>query len=60
MEKKGDLSDFECEMVAGARWAGVGISETADPLRFSHKTSTRVQENGTKKVKISTEQQFSG
>lgn len=38
MEKKGDLSDFECEMVAGARWAGVGISETADPLRFSHKT----------------------
>ncbi len=30
MGKKGDLSDFEPGMVIGARWAGLGISNTAD------------------------------
>lgn len=35
MGKKGDLSDFEHDMVVGARWAGMSISETADLLGFS-------------------------
>lgn len=26
MEKKGDLSDFECGVVVGARWAGLSAS----------------------------------
>ncbi len=30
------LSDFDCDMVAGAGWAGLSISETADLLGFSH------------------------
>ncbi len=29
MGKKGDLSDFECGMVVGARRAGLSISKTA-------------------------------
>ncbi len=49
MRKKGDLSDFECGMVVGARRAGLIISETADLLRFSHTTISRVTENGPKK-----------
>ncbi len=37
MSKKGDLSDFECGMVVGARRAGLIISETADlPEIFMH------------------------
>ncbi len=36
MGKKGDLSDFECGMVVGARRAGLSISKTADLLGFSH------------------------
>ena len=40
--KKGDLSDFECGMVVGARQAGLSISETADLLGFSHTTISRV------------------
>ncbi len=35
MGKKGDLSDFECGMFVGARWAGLSISKTAD-LIFTH------------------------
>lgn len=35
MGKKGDLSDFECGMAAGARWASLSISEIADLLEFS-------------------------
>ena len=42
MGKKGDLSDFECGMVVGARWAGLSISETADLLGFSHTIISRV------------------
>ncbi len=32
MGKKGDLSDFECGMVVGARRAALRISKTADLL----------------------------
>ncbi len=35
MGKKGDLSDFECDMVVGARQAGLSTSETADLLGFN-------------------------
>ncbi len=42
MGKKGDLSDFEREMVVGARRAGLSISKTADLLRFSRTTISRV------------------
>ncbi len=31
MGKKGDLSDFECGMVFGARWAGLSISKILQP-----------------------------
>lgn len=37
----GDLSDFNCHMVVGARWACWRISRTADLLGFSHTTVTR-------------------
>ncbi len=40
--KKGDLSDFEHEMVVGARWVGLSISKTADLLGFSRTTISRV------------------
>lgn len=30
MKKKGDLSDFKCGIIVGARQAGLKISETAD------------------------------
>ncbi len=42
MEKKGDLSDFECVMVVGARQTGLSISKTADLLGFSRTTNSRV------------------
>lgn len=42
MGKKGDLSNFECGMVAGARWVCLSILETADPLRFFHTNISRV------------------
>ncbi len=51
MGKKGDLRDFEREMVVGGRRAGLGISETADLLGFSHTTISRVTENGLKNRK---------
>ncbi len=38
MGKKGDLSDFECGTVIGARRAGLSISRTADLLGFSRTT----------------------
>jgi len=42
MRKKGDLSVFEpLNMVLGARWADLSISETDDLLGFSHKTISR-------------------
>ncbi len=51
MGKKGDLSDFECGMVVGARRAGLSISKTADLLGFSHTTISRVYTIGPKKRK---------
>lgn len=36
--KNDDISNFECGMVDDAEQAGLGISEIADLLRFSHKT----------------------
>ncbi len=42
MGKKGDLSDFECVMVVGARWACLSISNTVDLLGFSSTTIYRV------------------
>ncbi len=49
--EKGDLSDFECGMVVGARRTGLSISNTADLLGFSHTTISRFTENGPKKRK---------
>ncbi len=51
MGKKGDLSDFECGMVVGARRAGPSISKTADPLEFSRTTISRVYREWSKKRK---------
>ncbi len=50
MGKKGDLSDFECGMVVGARRAGLSISKTTDLLGFFHaQPSLGFTENGPKK-----------
>lgn len=37
IEKKVDLSDFECDMVISTTCTGQNISETASLLGFSHK-----------------------
>jgi len=42
MGKKGDLSNFECGMVIGARRAGLSNSQSAQLLGFSHTTISRV------------------
>lgn len=34
MENKDNLSDFECNVVVGARWADFSISETTNLLLF--------------------------
>ncbi len=49
MGKKGDLSDFECGMVVGARWAGLSISKTDDLLGFLHTIISRVYRKFKKK-----------
>ncbi len=42
MGNKGNLSYFECGMVVGTRRTGLSISKTADLLRFSCTTISRV------------------
>ncbi len=46
MGKKGDLSDSECGMVVGDRWAGLSISKT-----FHTQPSLGFTENGPKNIK---------
>ncbi len=60
MGKKGDLSDFECGMVVGARRTGLSISKTANLLRFSQTTSSSVYREWSEKEKISSERQLCG
>lgn len=42
-KKKGDLGDFECGMNAGARCAGLSISQTADTGIFFFFTQNHLQ-----------------
>jgi len=55
MGMKGDLSDFECGMVAGARRAGLSTSETADLQGFSCTTISGFYREWSEKEKISRE-----
>ncbi len=47
-------------MVVGAKWAGLSISKTADLLRFSRTTISRVYREWPEKEKISSERQLCG
>ncbi len=60
MGKKGDLSDFECGMVVGAKLADMSISKTADLLGFSRTTISGVYRERSEKEKTSSEQQLCG
>lgn len=49
MWKKGDLGEYECGMVVGARPAGLSVEETADLLGFFHTIIFRVSREWSKK-----------
>ncbi len=51
MGKKGDLSDFEHGMFVGDKRAALSISKTADLLRFSRTTISRVYREWSEKRK---------
>ncbi len=55
MGKKEDLSDLECGIVVGGRWAGLSITKTSDLLRFSSTTISRVYREWSENEKISSE-----
>lgn len=56
--EKGDLN--ECDVVVGARKAGLSISKISDLLGFFHTAISRVYKEWPSKEKISNELQFSG
>jgi len=59
MGKKGDLSNFECDMVVGARQAGLSISQSAQLLGFSNTTISSIYK-WCEKGKTSSMRQYSG
>jgi len=58
--KKGDLSNFECGMVVGARQAGLSISQSHQLLGFSRTTIYRFYKEWCEKGKTSSMRQFYG
>jgi len=57
MGKKGDLCNFDCGMVVGARRAGLSISQSAQLLGFSLKIISRVYKEWCEKGKTSSMRQ---
>ena len=53
--KKYDLSDFDREMIVGARQGSLSVSETADLQGFSRTTVSRACREWCEKLKASSE-----